>query len=399
MAYKTRDLINKLPNKININYDSFFSSSNNSEIKTIEIYAYGLNGTDAKYSSKWEVWKHLNLVLRIITSDGLEGLSGITTNSIKEFDLSHYHELISTCSYVMSKRVNDPIVIRKLLKNKYSNISDSVLTCIDIAYWDLAAKKASLPLYKFLGGQKHSMKAYASLPFYSENKDLIANIELHAQMGFEVFKIHTWGLIEKDLELVNLVEEQFRNKAFQFILDLEGEYNFDQAFRIGKAMNKNTFKWLEAPMKDNLLDDYSRLKRSISIPIIPDGYTHYSEDHIENGLKDDCWSAARFDATIVGGLTKSLELINIINKYSAKLEMQCWGNTLAQALNLHIMLASCKSTYFETPVPIDMYHYGLKNDNLIEDGYTRELKKPGLGIEVDWEKLSDADIYEKTTVK
>ena len=26
-----------------------------------------------------------------------------------------------------------------------------------------------------------------------------------------------------------------------------------------------------------------------------------------------------------------------------------------------------------------------KNDNLIEDGYTREFKKPGLGIEVDWE--------------
>ena len=61
-------------------------------------------------------------------------------------------------------------------------------------------------------------------------------------------------------------------------------------------------------------------------------------------------------------------LINIINKYSAKLEMQCWGNTLAQALNLHIMLASCKSTYFETPVPIDMYHFGIKNDNLIENG-------------------------------
>ena len=111
MSYKTSDLINKLPNKIKINYDSFFSSSNNSEIKTIEVYAYGLNETDAKYSSKWEVWKHLNLVLRVITSDGLEGLSGITTNSIKEFDLSHYYELVSACSYLMSKRVNDPILI------------------------------------------------------------------------------------------------------------------------------------------------------------------------------------------------------------------------------------------------------------------------------------------------
>ena len=141
MSCKTIDLVNKLPNKININYDSYFSSSNNPEIKTIEIYAYGLNKTDAKYSSKWEVWKHLNLVLRVITSDGLEGLSGITTNSIKEFDLSHYYELVSVCSHLISSRENDPIVIRRLLKSKYSNISDSVLTCIDIACWDLAAKK------------------------------------------------------------------------------------------------------------------------------------------------------------------------------------------------------------------------------------------------------------------
>ena len=398
MPYKTRDLINKLTNKSKINYDSFFYSSDNPDIKTIEIYAYGLNETDAKYSSKWEVWKHLNLVLRVITFDGLEGLSGITTNSIKEFDLSHYYELSSVCSYLLSIKKNDPIVIRRLLKNKYPNISDSVLACIDIAFWDLAAKKASMPLYKFLGGQKHIMKAYASLPFYSENTDLIANIEFHSQMGFEVFKIHTWGLIDKDLELIDLIEEQFRNRTFQFILDLEGEYNFDQALRIGKAMNKDIFIWLEAPMKDNLLNDYRRLKSTISIPIIPDGYTIYSEDHIENGLKHDCWSAARFDVTIVGGLTKSLELIDIIDKYSAKLEMQCWGNSLVQALNIHIMLASNKSTYFETPVPIDLYHFGLKNDNLIENGFTREFKKPGLGIEVDWEKLSDADIYEKKTV-
>ena len=46
-----------------------------------------------------------------------------------------------------------------------------------------------------------------------------------------------------------------------------------------------------------------------------------------------------------------------------------------------------------------MYHFGLKNDNLIENGFTREFKKPGLGVDVDWKKLSDADIYEKTTVK
>ena len=32
-------------------------------------------------------------------------------------------------------------------------------------------------------------------------------------------------------------------------------------------------------------------------------------------------------------------------------EIQCWGYTLTQAANLHVMLAYNNCTYFEQPVP------------------------------------------------
>ena len=37
---------------------------------------------------------------------------------------------------------------------------------IDIALWDLAARKAGRPLHQLLGSQRDSIEPYASLPFY-----------------------------------------------------------------------------------------------------------------------------------------------------------------------------------------------------------------------------------------
>ena len=40
-------------------------------------------------------------------------------------------------------------------------------------------------------------------------------------------------------------------------------------------------------------------------------------------------------------------------------EIQCWGYTLTQAANLHVMLAYSNCTYFEQPVPYPAFEYGV----------------------------------------
>jgi hypothetical protein len=52
-----------------------------------------------------------------------------------------------------------------MLEQTRSDLSNAVRSSIDIALWDLAARKANRPLYELLGAKRDSMEPYASLPF------------------------------------------------------------------------------------------------------------------------------------------------------------------------------------------------------------------------------------------
>ena len=183
------------------------------------------------------------------------------------------------------------------------------------------------------------------------------------------------------------------------MLDVEGEYCLTDAIELGLTMNSDIFKWFEAPINDKSLDEFSILRNRLKVPIIPDGYNSYSPEFIKEGLKKNAWDAARFDVTVVGGLTKAMKLLMIIANSDIAAEIQSWGSTLSQAVNLHFILANNKTKYFEAPIPLDVYQFGFKDANLVNKGSTISLKKPGIGIDIDWDILNEADYYKKIKVK
>ena len=74
-------------------------------------------------------------------------------------------------------------------------------------------------------------------------------------------------------------------------------------------------------------------------------------------------------------------------------EIQCWGYTLTQAANLHVMLAYSNCTYFEQPVPYPAFEYGahdvIRTD---QEGYVHAPPGDGLGIGLDWKAIEAASI-------
>ena len=44
------------------------------------------------------------------------------------------------------------------------------------------------------------------------------------------------------------------------MVDLEGLYDFNDAARLGKEMEQGLFFWFEAPINDELLEQYSELR-------------------------------------------------------------------------------------------------------------------------------------------
>jgi L-alanine-DL-glutamate epimerase-like enolase superfamily enzyme len=195
------------------------------------------------------------------------------------------------------------------------------------------------------------------------------------------------------MQLVRLIQETFVGSRYRFMIDLEGAYDIDDALRLGMQMDEGLFIWLEAPIDDTRLDEYAELRGKLAINIIPAGYAVYSPKFIRQGIEAGSWDAARFDTTVVGGISKALELLMIANDSGVPVEFQSWGYSLAQATNLHLMLANERTRYFEAPMPKQAFEFGMKNGNLLDRGRVVAPDGPGLGMRVDWDCLPSADYY------
>ena len=376
-------------------YEPFFQFSDETRIVSVEIHAVGTDNTDARYYSGTEVWKQMNNILRIKTADGFEGTSGVVSEHQGEFSDEHLLELQSVTADLLGLRSLDPVEVGAMLERTKPDLSDAARANIDIALWDLAARRAGLPLYELLGAKRDSIEPYASLPFYDSLPEYVEAVNDYAKLGYRIFKFHVWGLIEEDSKLVKLIQQTFADSPYRFMIDLEGAYGFEDALRLGGEMDEGLFIWLEGPIDDELLEQYRELRSKLTLPIIPAGYNIYSSEFIRQGIKTGSWDAGRFDATTIGGITKALELLIIANDADLSIEIQSWGHSLAQATNLHLMLANERTRYFEASMPKEAYEFGMKNGNLLDQGQVIAPELDGLGIEVDWDNLTMADFYIK----
>jgi len=70
----------------------------------------------------------------------------------------------------------------------YSN--PPALAAADACLWDINAKAADLPLYKYLGAQRDKIRAYASTVAYSTIDDYLDAIRAAVAEGFTAVKFH-----------------------------------------------------------------------------------------------------------------------------------------------------------------------------------------------------------------
>ena len=381
-----------------IQYQPFFQFSEDSRIVAVEIHAVGTESTTARYSGREHAWHVVNNILRITTADGFEGISGVDTYYDAEFGDQALLELRSVAADLIALQSLDPVVVGAMLERSRLELSDEARASIDIALWDLAARRADRPLYQLLGAQRDSMEPYASLPFYDTLPEYVDAVNEYARLGYRAFKFHVWGSIEEDSPLVALIQQTFADSGYRFMIDLEGAYGIEDALRLGEEMNERLFIVLEAAIDDQLLAQYAQLRNSLGVAIHPAGYDIYSSEFIRQGIETGAWDAGRFDATTVGGISTALQLLTIANDADLTIDIQSWGHSLAQAANLHLMLANKRTRYFEAPMPKQAYEFGMKNGDLLALGRVVAPPGAGLGIEVDWEHLPTADFYRKIQI-
>ncbi len=334
-------------------------------------------------------------VVRIWDSDGAEGIGATHSYAAGQFDMSAYESVRALVPRIMGKDSQNKEARWHDLQTFVLPAAPGAVAAIDIAMWDLAARRAQLPLYQFLGGARDRIQAYASTPELDSTSDYLKLVHDLGAEGFRAVKFHAWNIPDRDLEMLRAVYAEYGRSNIAFMHDAENRYDRQSALRVARELEELNFRWFEAPFRDFDLAGYRELRSRVRIPIVPHGLWFLELPEFANALQHYPypWDAVRFDATLVGGITEARKICALAEAFGLGVEPQSWGYSLIQAPNLHLDLATSQASFFELPVPYEAYEFGVENPFRPDsNGYVTAPTAPGLGMTIDWEAMEKASL-------
>ncbi len=142
---------------------------------------------------------------------------------------------------------------------------DQTLACLDIALWDLAARRAGAPLHALLGdAAMTAMPAYASGINHPGVAETIARTR---EEGFRAFKVKIGFGREQDDENISTALQSLR-PGETLATDVNQAWDLPQALEALPRMRQHPLLWIEEPLAcDRPAEEWARIAAVSSIPL------------------------------------------------------------------------------------------------------------------------------------
>lgn len=135
---------------------------------------------------------------------------------------------------------------------------------VDLALWDLSARRAGLPLWQLLGGTMGRVPVYASGINPDGAGDTVARLRAG---GYRAFKLKIGFGIERDLANLREVVAAAGTDA-PLMLDANQAWSIGEALAHAARFEPFAPRWLEEPLRvDRPLDEWRRLARHTMLPL------------------------------------------------------------------------------------------------------------------------------------
>ena len=366
-------------------------------VDRIELLAIGPDGEKVTWSSHLGVMHQALVVARLFLSNGVEAIAGTTTYTEHEFDRTTFSAASLMAPFVLGKDVFDTRAVYVDMRKGYVPLGHIATSLFDIALHDGKAKTLGQPIYKMLGASRDQIRAYASSPLLPTDKAYVDYCRQMCEQGYRAIKIHPYCLFDDDMRLVRTLIETFAGYTIGWSLDVDEAYTFDQALRMGHILDEAGWEFFEAPLPDTDLNGYKALTNALDLDVVCGGNSLPNVQLIEFALEMGAWDRSRFDVTGIGGFTGAGEVAAATRALGKTCEVQSWGYTLTQAANLHHMLTHSICDYFEQATPVEKYEFGAEQVIRPDaEGFVRPSGLPGLGVEMDWDRI-EPYIYARRT--
>lgn len=258
---------------------------------------------------------------------------------------------------------------------------------VDVALWDLAGKAAGLPIHRLLGSYRDRVPAYASSEMHPSGEDYVAQARHYQAAGWPAYKIHPPQSWQEDIEICRAVRRAVGDD-YRLMLDSTWSYRYEEALRVGRAIEELGFYWYEDPLADQDLYNYVKLKEKLDIPILATEYPIAGLDSYIPWILNRATDFLRGDVAVKGGITTLVKTAHLAEAFRLNFEVHHGGNSLNNFANLHVILAIRNCEYFEVLLPDAMQKYGLVDDITVDrDGFVHAPTEPGLGARIDFDLI------------
>jgi muconate cycloisomerase len=347
------------------------------------------------------------LILRIETDTGLIGLG--EAPALPDWGGErgcYYGEDPKTAAHIISRYFkpllvgSDPRDISALLARLDTKVRGHMCakSAVDLALHDLAGQAAGIPVYQLLGG---AMRRKASIchsigiaaPEFAAKEAAAAAAE-----GIQTMQIKVDGRPEVDLAVVGAIREAIGDEVDIFPDINQGYRSAKQAIRAVEAMSEFRICAVEQPVEGK--ETMARVTAAVDVPVWADESVWTPSDALETINKHSA-DAISIYYTKSGGLQRAMEIGSIAAASGTPVNVNGALETgVGNAGNLHLV-AALRAEVMPSVIPVtNIAGRGVNKvggvfytDDIIkepfnyEDGCLHIPDRPGLGIELDVEKL------------
>lgn len=275
----------------------------------------------------------------------------------------------------------------------------SALSGIDIALWDLKARKLNVPLYQLLGGKvRDKLRVYAWI-----GGDRPSDVEVQANarksQGFNAVKMNATedlGWLDSPKKLDECVERVKTVKALGLDagVDFHGRVHKPMAKQLVAKLEPHDPLFVEEPLLSENIGGIKDIAAHTRCPIALGERLHSRWD-VRPFLEAGCVDILQPDICHVGGISEMRRIASACDTYDVALAPHCPLGPIALAANVQVDAVSPNFVIQEMSLGI---HYNVGGQDLtsytlnpevwkVTEGYIDLMNGPGLGIEVDEEQV------------
>ncbi|KAJ2905215.1 mandelate racemase/muconate lactonizing protein-like protein [Zalerion maritima] len=271
----------------------------------------------------------------------------------------------------------------------------SALAGIDIALWDLKAKRLGVPIYQLLGGKvRNRIKVYSWIGG-DRPSDIKEQALIRKSQGFTAIKMNGTADLEwlaSPSDLNSAVERlaAVKSVGLDAGIDYHGRVHLPNAVQLARLMEPHQPLFIEEPLLPGQVKETRDLRMRTIIPVAL-GERLYHRTDVRPYLEQGAVDLLQPDVSHVGGITELMKIASLAETYDVPCAPHCPLGPIAFAASVQADTAMPNFAIQEMSLGI---HYNADSEDLtsyiknpeawrVRDGYVDILEKPGLGIEVD----------------